>query len=596
MPLQKLPVVDLDNVNHRRRARETLNNVLDHSFDDSRRHTDMEKLANVTPINPAFQPGDLRRYTNDYTASAHSAFAMADAQATQGGAPIRVPRIKDGWVTSEPLTVSAGNDLVFEPGAYITYTGSANVSALTIGEVGLATVQKQYTGIRVLRANQSNWSNGDNIAVRLINIVRSSIQVLEATNSTIGVQCIGSDGGFYANTIELGLLLNNGFALDLNNQESTGTGYCNSNYFFGGYLTNDTSLNTATARYGVRITSAAGTPYYNNANVFYNLTFELNTNGGSSTAIPVLCSYATQNEFYDCRDELNSVPFLINENDSVDNIVHQSYAAQSMVSNTGIYKHNFVFNRRRFALDHFTPSWQSPALHRCANEYSASSDAYFAGMSVMQSTTSNFLRAATNFAFTDDYVTVPATRAVGIMVDTRRQKRFVLRRDSDASFGGRFIVACLDSSKARLTGTSPNYAVGVPGVGFTYTTDFGGVYQTNSDSTDDVFVAVDDDVTWMWVGVSGGTADAHLRSIAIQSPEGAITAFQGFTDGTDAFYNDDRHYANNAPNNNIGIHYPKGFRISRASTSVAAGAPGWLCTTAGTGGTAVFKIEAAVAA
>jgi hypothetical protein len=62
MPLQKLPVVDLDNVNHRRGARERINSLLDHSADDWRKQTDAEKLAGVTPINAAFPPGDVRRY------------------------------------------------------------------------------------------------------------------------------------------------------------------------------------------------------------------------------------------------------------------------------------------------------------------------------------------------------------------------------------------------------------------------------------------------------------------------------------------------------------------------------------------------------
>lgn len=62
MPLQKLPVVGLDDVNHRRRARETINQVLDHSFDDSRAQTTAEKLAGVTPVNAAYPPGDVRRY------------------------------------------------------------------------------------------------------------------------------------------------------------------------------------------------------------------------------------------------------------------------------------------------------------------------------------------------------------------------------------------------------------------------------------------------------------------------------------------------------------------------------------------------------
>lgn len=79
MPLQKLPVHSLDDINHRRRARETINNVLDHSFDDSRRTTDEEKLGGITPINPAFVPGDVRRFgaPTDGVASASAGVAKA---------------------------------------------------------------------------------------------------------------------------------------------------------------------------------------------------------------------------------------------------------------------------------------------------------------------------------------------------------------------------------------------------------------------------------------------------------------------------------------------------------------------------------------
>ncbi len=60
--LPKLPVVDLDNVNHRRRARETTNLILSHQHDDSRVQTSAEKAAGITPTNYAYPPGDVRRY------------------------------------------------------------------------------------------------------------------------------------------------------------------------------------------------------------------------------------------------------------------------------------------------------------------------------------------------------------------------------------------------------------------------------------------------------------------------------------------------------------------------------------------------------
>jgi hypothetical protein len=87
MPLPKLPTVDLDNVNHRRGARERINSILDHSFDDSRRQNDAEALAGVTPINAAFAPGDVRRY-GVTTADSGASNLLAIESALSIGIPI----------------------------------------------------------------------------------------------------------------------------------------------------------------------------------------------------------------------------------------------------------------------------------------------------------------------------------------------------------------------------------------------------------------------------------------------------------------------------------------------------------------------------
>lgn len=62
MPLQARPTKGLRDPNQETRDRETLNRILNHQFDDSKRQTDAEKLAGIIPINPAFAPGDVRRY------------------------------------------------------------------------------------------------------------------------------------------------------------------------------------------------------------------------------------------------------------------------------------------------------------------------------------------------------------------------------------------------------------------------------------------------------------------------------------------------------------------------------------------------------
>jgi hypothetical protein len=61
MPLQKRPVHSLDDINQRRRDREITNQILDHSFDDSKVTTAAEKLTDTTAINKAFAPGHFWR-------------------------------------------------------------------------------------------------------------------------------------------------------------------------------------------------------------------------------------------------------------------------------------------------------------------------------------------------------------------------------------------------------------------------------------------------------------------------------------------------------------------------------------------------------
>lgn len=62
MPLQSLPQIGLDDENAKRRHRETTNNILNMRFDDWRKTTQEETNAGVTVVNPAFPPGDVRRY------------------------------------------------------------------------------------------------------------------------------------------------------------------------------------------------------------------------------------------------------------------------------------------------------------------------------------------------------------------------------------------------------------------------------------------------------------------------------------------------------------------------------------------------------
>jgi hypothetical protein len=277
----------------------------------------------------------------------------------------------------------------------------------------------------------------------------------------------------------------------------------------------------------------------------------------------------------------------------------ESNYATGTVQNAGAYFDNFVYGLDKFPHQRFAPHWQSPPLHLRATEYDGAGSAYFAGMSIVASGSGSRLKALTGFSFTDNYVEFNSGRAVGRMVDVRQKKRYMLRRDVEASNGGRWIILCFDSSVAQLTsaGGAHPYAVSDVSTPLQYDSNFGGCYQTGGDGTDDIFVSFKDDVKFAWIGLMGGTAVCRARSIGFQSIDGGtLTTFQGFTDSGGArFYNDDALYATGAPATNIGINYPDGLNIERAD-GTAAGAPGWKVTTGGTVGTAVFKVRASVAA
>jgi hypothetical protein len=93
MGLPKLPTASLDDINHRRRARETINQILDHTFDDSRVRTPAEVAAGISPINPAYEPGDVRRYGAklDGVTDDSAALTRALSQLAQGGRAVFIP-------------------------------------------------------------------------------------------------------------------------------------------------------------------------------------------------------------------------------------------------------------------------------------------------------------------------------------------------------------------------------------------------------------------------------------------------------------------------------------------------------------------------
>jgi hypothetical protein len=145
MPLSKLPVTDLDNINHRRRARETINQVLDHSFDDSKVQTPAEIAAGVTPINKAYPPGYVDRYgtnttpgTTDMTAAFNAAFKVAKNSGFDVVYGSTWPYLLTGPIDA---TQDAGSD---QYGYSVRNIG--HTAAFTTNAPGYASILANHTG------------------------------------------------------------------------------------------------------------------------------------------------------------------------------------------------------------------------------------------------------------------------------------------------------------------------------------------------------------------------------------------------------------------------------------------------------------------
>lgn len=88
MAIPKIATQGTETLQHRLRVAESLNNIADFSYDDSRTRTPAEALAGVTPVNPAYPPGDIRRY-GATTGSTDNTLAFSAAIST--GHAVYVP-------------------------------------------------------------------------------------------------------------------------------------------------------------------------------------------------------------------------------------------------------------------------------------------------------------------------------------------------------------------------------------------------------------------------------------------------------------------------------------------------------------------------
>jgi hypothetical protein len=145
MTLQKLPVTSLNDEQMRRRHREVTNLVLTHQHDDSRVRTAAEVSAGVTPVNYAYQPGDVRRYgaVGDNVANDSPAFQAAINVAKVRGLTVLLPQPTESYRLATPLDLTAPVGSVT---CGFTVRGEANVNTAVTGFPATITIDHSGHG------------------------------------------------------------------------------------------------------------------------------------------------------------------------------------------------------------------------------------------------------------------------------------------------------------------------------------------------------------------------------------------------------------------------------------------------------------------
>lgn len=460
--------------------------------------------------------------TNDHAALQAAADA-ASAAATNTGltncAPILLFPFCDGYATDQTITVGANVSVRME--GQVIYTGTDDVPVIDIGGAGSAaeTTAYRYHLLNTYRKTASDWSSEDNIGVRLWNHIGCHIDVHNVQRNTIGLQLLSDADGFLTgcayNKVFLRSILDNQIGVDLTNQNG---GFTNENVFIGGRFALNSAISSqhpTTERYGVRITSIDGEYAGNNSNVFLKPSFEL----GSSYGIGILIETGGQNYVYRGRNEANLYAMRCTGS-TANNVFEAAYddgACGGLDDQSSLGGNSY-----RWSQGNIFPLLTREVFRvsNVAGKYAPynATNINVEGMAFL--TSSGPVKNSTGVTVGEDYLQLSSgtSQVLGVLVDTRVNKEFLLAMVSKSATGGRFTIQCYDADGNVLTDEAEDYPVVKPigtGAPWTYNSARGGAYGTGIDSPLPRYVKFKDVVKSAFMGVSGGTNANQLQGFAI---------------------------------------------------------------------------------
>jgi hypothetical protein len=519
---------------------------------------------------------------HDDAASIGDAIALAQKQVAKGLKPRLLFPPAVGYLVGSTISVPPG--ISVEMYGPLLFSGSDSSPCLVIGTPGQSNPDLSHRLV-VHKIAVSDWQDEGSVGVTLLNAFTSRIEAREIFGFTIGLACVGSGKGFAANQVELGRLQNNHIGLDLTNESVVTYGWCNENLFLNGEIAIHTNVHPDLSRYGVRITSRDGTYPNNNNNLFVKTSIELRADVQTSgEAIPVLIEQGVQNRFESARNDFNGPIFARVLGDSAENEFDIGFGLTPLVEDLSSAPTSIIASRRSRLRD--TPGsalFLSGPLVRRACVYETTPMGIFVNVAGLHGCYSSAIApqvGTQDIVIGADHVEVPMDRALGVFVDTSHLKRFVVRRDAQAGYGGRLMVRCYDALGNVLqdpgTGSPPLVTGLIFAVPFWSGMSFGGTYKQGSDGDDDFFFRVTDEVQQVAVLFSGGIAELRLKSFALFSVDGGnARVWPGYEEGI--------------PGANRAVEAPQSGtwlqgRIVYNDQPQPAADLGWICVQGGTPG------------
>jgi hypothetical protein len=362
--------------------------------------------------------------------------------------------------TTQPLTLPGAAAGLTMRGV-ILYAGPAGQAALTIGDGGTArNARKILTGLAVLRATQSDWTNEADIGVVLRNLDASLVEVREITGFTIGLRTLGEERGFEDTTLVLGRFVNNRYGLDV--RAATAAAWNTSIRYYGGHFAVGSTMHTDKDRFGIRFSAAPGAYVAHNRHLFDGPNFELNAESLPVAGIPFLCEVNSRAVIARAVRMEGCWPFVARHTagaqDHLYEVAWASQAYQVEIQHApGATRLGGVVQALHQALPHreaFRELASVPSLRSAAIRWNAT-ETGFEKLACLSSNVSGSPAVLADFAFpaldsfglTGRGVTLTGGRALGFVVDARACKDFALSVDADSP---RLMVMCFDANMAIL--------------------------------------------------------------------------------------------------------------------------------------------------